>query len=608
MAKTSQARKPSARKRKKPAAKPPAAAGQRLLTQPNELIVRMYRQGLGDCFLLALPGRNGATKYVLIDCGVHARETDGPARLAQVLDHLIAATGPHIDVVVATHEHADHLSGFVQKNSPFLRDDVTIGELWLAWTERRGDHQADALRRKRGTAQQLIDKAVDEAQRRAGPDGPALASQLNALTDFDRPPDGSVDEADVMRRIAALKGRAALVAAIDALPSLNDDAPAGLAAAKKAKKAPSSNELALGLLAVKATDNKITYCVPGTVRDVDGVSNFRAYVLGPPRSELLEKPNPTKIRGATENTPGGMYKEVYLASSSANRALELSPRLKLEATAVGGALPEDWRYPFAESYRRPCELAARSGIGKGRCWSNDGPPPESTKTFIEGTYLDPSAAWRRVDGDWLTAAETVALNLAEDTNNTSLVLAFECGVAGKGPVLLFAADAQVGNWLSWRDQPYGDKRIKADDLVSRTILYKVGHHGSHNGTVRRDPRDNSGSDPIGAPFGLELMDDLIAMIPVDFDAARKEMPDPWRMPHEPLYRRLREKARRRVLRSDLEITPLDPDREDADVVPTTTAWQPVPGVKGVRWRRSAETFKTGTQGPLCYDVVFPAGD
>jgi len=608
MAKKSAAKKPSGAAPKKPARKSTAAGGgQRLLAQPNELIVRMYRQGLGDCFLLALPARNGATKYVLVDCGVHARETDGPARLAQVLDHLIAATGPHIDVVVATHEHADHLSGFVQKNSPFLRNDVTIGELWLAWTERRGDHQADALRRKRGTAQQLIDKAVDEAQRRAGPDGPALASQLNALTDFDRPADGSVEEADIMRRIGALKGRAALVAAVDALPSLSDDGVAGLAAGKKARKAPSSNELALGLLAVKATDNKITYCEPGSVRDVDGVSAFRAYVLGPPRSELLEKPNPTKIRGATESTPGGMYKEVYLASARANRALELSPRLKLEASAVGGALPEDWRYPFAEPYRRGCELAAKIGAGKGRCWNVEGPPPETTKQFIESTYLDPSAAWRRIDGDWLTAAEEVALNLAEDTNNTSLVLAFECGAPGKGPVLLFAADAQVGNWLSWRDQTYGDKRIKADDLVSRTILYKVGHHGSHNGTVRRDPRDNSGRDPIGAPFGLELMDDLIAMIPVDFDAARKEMPDPWRMPHEPLYRRLREKARRRVLRSDLEITPLDPSREDADVVPNSTAWQPVPGVTGVRWRKSAETFITGTKGPLCYDLVFTLG-
>ena len=39
------------------------------------------------------------------------------------------------------------------------------------------------------------------------------------------------------------------------------------------------------------------------------------------------------------------------------------------------------------------------------------------------------------------------------------------------------------------------------------------------------------------------MNDIIAMIPVDTEAAQKKMPDPWKMPHEPLYRRLRERSR-----------------------------------------------------------------
>ena len=83
-----------------------------------------------------------------------------------------------MDVVVATHEHADHLSGFVQKGSPFLKDALTIGELWVAWTEKRGDGQADTLRRKRGTAQRLIDKAVEEARKR-----PVAGSTAVAVAD-----------------------------------------------------------------------------------------------------------------------------------------------------------------------------------------------------------------------------------------------------------------------------------------------------------------------------------------------------------------------------------------------------------------------------------------
>ena len=134
-----------------------------LVPKRDEVIVRMYRQGLGDCFLLALPAAGSSTKYLLVDCGVHKRQTEGPVRLAQVLENVAAATGSRLDVVVATHEHADHLSGFVQKGSPFLTNGIDIGEVWLAWTEKQGDRQADALRRKRGAAQSLIDKAVADA-------------------------------------------------------------------------------------------------------------------------------------------------------------------------------------------------------------------------------------------------------------------------------------------------------------------------------------------------------------------------------------------------------------------------------------------------------------
>jgi len=38
--------------------------------------------------------------------------------------------------------------------------------------------------------------------------------------------------------------------------------------------------------------------------------------------------------------------------------------------------------------------------------------------------------------------------LQSATNNTSLVLAIELE---DGDVMLFAGDAQVGNWLSWQD-------------------------------------------------------------------------------------------------------------------------------------------------------------
>ena len=43
---------------------PPAAPA-----SPDAIKIRMYRQGLGDCFLITLPGANGPF-YIVIDCGV----------------------------------------------------------------------------------------------------------------------------------------------------------------------------------------------------------------------------------------------------------------------------------------------------------------------------------------------------------------------------------------------------------------------------------------------------------------------------------------------------------------------------------------------------------
>jgi hypothetical protein len=112
-------------------------------------------------------------------------------------------------------------------------------------------------------------------------------------------------------------------------------------------------------------------------------------------------------------------------------------------------------------------------------------------------------------------------------------------------VLLFPGDAQIGNWLSWKDLSWrvsggsgAQEVVRTPDLLKRTVFYKVGHHGSYNATPKK--------------YGLELMtsSDLVAAIPVDEEFARKKRPKPWDMPSGPLYRRLQEKTQGRVLRAD----------------------------------------------------------
>lgn len=184
-------------------------------------------------------------------------------------------------------------------------------------------------------------------------------------------------------------------------------------------------------------------------------------------------------------------------------------------------------------------------------------------------YFAPGEEWRRIDRDWLGAAEQLALKLDSDTNNTSLVLAFTLGKGTGRRVLLFPGDAQVGNWKSWQQYvwPVGTKRddpssIDVKHLFASTILYKVGHHASHNATLRAE--------------GLELMThpDLVAMIPVQEEFARKTKQ--WNMPFPSLLARLQEKTKGRVLRADKSLSDLrkvSAERAGKTGELTTSEWE-----------------------------------
>lgn len=144
---------------------------------------------------------------------------------------------------------------------------------------------------------------------------------------------------------------------------------------------------------------------------------------------------------------------------------------------------------------------------------------------------------RRIDNDWLNSAAELALQMDSYTNNTSLALAFE--LTDTGEVLLFPGDAQIGNWLSWAGVKFpaaGGKAVTGPDLLARTVFYKVGHHGSHNATLK--------------PGGLEAMRSpkLVAAIPVDEQFARASKH--WDMPAGPLLAALAERTKGRVLRAD----------------------------------------------------------
>ncbi|VVN40430.1 hypothetical protein [Pseudomonas fluorescens] len=443
--------------------------------------VRMYRGILGDCFLLRHEQDGAAVKHILIDCGVLQGVANARGRMKDIVSDLLETTGGKLDLLVVTHEHHDHLSGFLYERDCFQKN-FEIREFWLAWTENPNDPKAVMLHER-------FDKAKNTLA--------ALAthSKMTALKDHDA-------HITTVLELSAFMGAA------------EGGRPTGAST--------------LTMLKEKATPARTRYLEPGDVVSPTEITGLRAYVMGPPRNEeRLRKDLPSK----------GAAKEVYLTRQEDVHAINL------QLDHLDGHTVSALDLPFACPHQRPLDEITQKKA--------------TDRTIPQKLYYDPTATKRKIDDEWYSSAETLALKMDSDTNNTSLVLAFELP---DGQVLLFPGDAQVGNWLSWADQTYPRTpdpaqggALTVDDILARVTLYKVGHHCSHNATLRQ--------------LGLEKMTDtrLVAMIPVVRQVAQD---NDWNMPYPELYEALNTKTSQRVVIGDSVIA-----NEIATFMTTPTAPQ-----------------------------------
>jgi len=471
--------------------KTPAASKTRATKNASgrAITVRMYRQGLGDSFLISFPRASGKPFFMLIDCGVILGTPNQVEIMRKVVSDITATTGGEIDLLVATHEHWDHLSAFVQAQDLFQKPVFKVHAVWLAWTEDPENKLAAKLRKGRSMALAALRKTA----LRLGASNPDRAGGLTSVLEFfgDVGNGGQLAAASVTRRNGTTT---------DALRFIN------------------------------ALVDRPGYRRPGEapikLPQVDGV---RIYILGPPEDEkLIKKSDPTKAgREVYELTLDSEFENAFLAA------------------AQFSDLPDD---QLTGDQRRQRELSLpfddRNAISTERA---------KLLPFFQQRYgfdqADETLSWRHIEEDWLEASGSLALKLDSDTNNTSLAMAIEFEApGGEAQVLLFPGDAQVGNWLSWEDLRWPKEATDNADLLTcrqlleRTVFYKVGHHASHNATLREK--------------GLELMThpDLVAMIPVDEKMAREKKK--WNMPFPGLFKRLQEKTRGRIVRADESLATL----------------------------------------------------
>jgi hypothetical protein len=119
---------------------------------PNKLTIRAYGVGFGDCFLLTFEyDSHTSSRHVLIDFGTTQKPPKGGRNLVMdIANDITKVTSGHLDVLVATHRHTDHISGFETKNGKGPGDKIAAlkpSVVIQPWTER-----PDAARDGKGTS------------------------------------------------------------------------------------------------------------------------------------------------------------------------------------------------------------------------------------------------------------------------------------------------------------------------------------------------------------------------------------------------------------------------------------------------------------------------
>lgn len=150
--------------------------------------------------------------------------------MTRVAKDIVDQTAGVLDVLVATHQHTDHLSGFKQAEDEF-KNNIKMKRLWLAWTEDPANPLGKQIQHQLVRKLKAVRTAAEKLARLKG----ESASGINRVLDF----------------FGAAPGHASSTQAIlDALQ--------------------------------KRKETEISYHNPGDTFVLPEVPNVRVYVLGPP--------------------------------------------------------------------------------------------------------------------------------------------------------------------------------------------------------------------------------------------------------------------------------------------------------------------------------------
>jgi hypothetical protein len=381
--------------------------------------VRMYRQGLGDCFLVTFdPG--GTERHMLIDCGTLGATSTGVA-LSDVVADIQKTTNNHIHLLVGTHEHWDHVKGFGQITAEFKK--IQVDHVWMAWTE----NPADPL------AQQIAKNKKDL--------GTALTAASQALM---KSTDESKQIGLAVQDLLGFYGDEELLGAGAFSASVND----------------AMNVIRLGLSVPAEFHN------PGDGPiALDGLPGFRFYILGPPRDQAAL--NDTGEHGSSELYGIAASLDAaatFRISGKILSAYRDDPTTREESREFDSQMPFDLR--FRRSEDDPCisDTFKNTYFNRAESWRQ-----------IDDDWLH-CASDLALQLD--SATNNTSLAIAIERIADGKILLFP-GDAQEGNWLSWH-DPNM-KW-STTDSSGKAIQVTATDLLNRTVFYKAGHHASHNGT------------------------------------------------------------------------------------------------------------------------------
>jgi beta-lactamase superfamily II metal-dependent hydrolase len=424
------AKKASAAKKaspaKKPAAKKPAKKpAAKKGSAAGQLRVRMYRVGFGDFFLFTVPSPAGP-QHILIDCGVTKGKT---------------GTGDIGTIKAAVKHMADETGGKLAL---------------IIVTHRHMDHIIGFSRCKEvfenlkevgAIWMPIWETEYEEDIKKFGFDFKGFQEELTSLA----------TDAGMHLALAAddTPDRAELLAMLENATGA-DFTPGGAFGA--AGTGGGTNKASL-LLLKEGMGVKPTYYQKGQKAELPQAlvdAGLEAEILGPPPVDEMAF---MKLKDLKKGVGQYLGASERRTDRDGDDTSSLRPFAKRFTAAADNYPPS----AFREWALRPT-----------------GAPP---KIDPEARY--PEALQKAVDDAQPEVLLTAIKQLDGFLNNQSLVVLFTFG----GKKLLFAGDAQAGNWEYWLydsdtpvKAPEGELGEQGAQVLGHLDFYKVGHHGSTNAT------------------------------------------------------------------------------------------------------------------------------